>query len=1115
MKLYLRLAFAAALLFVFAAPASAQYMFLDANGDAQHTSSDIMNPNGTPTTVDVYVVTNQNRDGSTPVCDLDGISPLSLNAYVFNLEAVGGNATYSGFTNQMGSAFSTSFGELNTGNNLYKNGLGSQTTLDPGKFRLATVTITGTSGAPTINIVDKVLDSTDITNFGTGVGGCFGHDFDSTYKLTGPAGGSDWTDVDGLGPAPGGNAPPTLTVATTLSATEGQLVTIEATATDPNPGDVLTITHTTSAAFLTTFTSTPGTSPVTATLSGTPPVGSAGAYGISWTVTDGTNPPVTGETQVVVSPGGGGNACPVLAPIGDKTVTGLSELTFTATATDADAGQTLTFSLGDGAPTGAAIDPATGVFTWTPTDAQSPGSYAILVQVTDNASTPCADTETIQVTVNDTGGQNNCPVLASIGNQTVTEGNLLSFTATATDADVGQTLAFSLDPGFPTGAAINSSTGMFTWTPTDAQGPGTYAVTVRVTDNADPSCSDFETIQVTVNDAGGQNNCPELASIGNKTVTEGNLLTFTATATDADPGQTLTFSLGANTPTGASINPSTGVFTWTPTTDQGPGTYPIAVRVTDNASPACTDSEVVTVTVNDSGQNQCPVLASIGDKTVTEGNLLTFTATATDPDVGQILAFSLDPGFPTGAAINSSTGLFTWTPTTAQGPGTYSVTVRVTDNADPSCSDFETIQVTVNDSANQCPVLNAIGDKTVTEGNLLTFTAIASDPDPGQTLTFSLDAGFPTGASIHPSTGVFTWTPTTAQGPGTYTTTVRVADSGDPSCSDFETIQVTVNDSANQCPVLNAIGNKTVTEGNLLTFTATATDPDAGQTLTFSLDAGFPAGASIHSSTGVFTWTPTTPGAYTLTVRVTDNADPSCSDFETIQVSVLSSGGGAVSVNAFFIGGNKKTRLWTGKPETCLQLEIEGADNTSIDLSTLVLEYNGQQIQPVSADLSRDTDRDGNGEIQVCFSKEDLRTLFAGLPTGESTVSLTISGSLTTGDTFSTAVSHVVVARGDKHAGRGGNGGNGGNDATARPNPLNPSTVLEFTVAHTGQVKVQVFSATGRLVKTLHDGTMQEGLNTLRWDGSSSTGSRVASGVYYFRIVTAESREIVRVTVLK
>jgi hypothetical protein len=126
--------------------------------------------------------------------------------------------------------------------------------------------------------------------------------------------------------------------------------------------------------------------------------------------------------------------CPVLAPIGDKTVTEGQLLTFTATATDADAGQTLTFSLINLIPAGAAIDPATGVFTWTPTSNQGPGASDVTIQVSDNATTPCVDSEIIHVTVLDAGGENQCPVLAPIGDKTVTEGQLLTFTATATDA---------------------------------------------------------------------------------------------------------------------------------------------------------------------------------------------------------------------------------------------------------------------------------------------------------------------------------------------------------------------------------------------------------------------------------------------------------------------------------------------------------------------------------------------------------------------------------------------------------------------------------------------------------------------------------------------------------
>lgn len=77
-------------------------------------------------------------------------------------------------------------------------------------------------------------------------------------------------------------------------------------------------------------------------------------------------------------------------------------------------------------------------------------------------------------------------------------------------------------------------------------------------------------------------------------------------------------------------------------------------------------------------QAECPVLAPIGDKTVTEGQLLTFTATATDAD-GDPLYFTLINLIPAGAAIDVNTGVFTWTPT--QGPGASDVTIQVADNA--------------------------------------------------------------------------------------------------------------------------------------------------------------------------------------------------------------------------------------------------------------------------------------------------------------------------------------------------------------------------------------------------------------------------------------------------
>ena len=273
--------------------------------------------------------------------------------------------------------------------------------------------------------------------------------------------------------------------------------------------------------------------------------------------------------------------------------------------------------------------------------------------------------------------------------------------------------------------------------------------------------------------------------------------------------------------------------------------------------------------------NQPPVLNPIGAKTVNEGQPLTFTATATDPN-GNALTFS-GGNLPTGATLTPA-GAFSWTPSFTQGQTTpYSVTITVTDNGSPVASDFETFTITVG-NVNRPPVLAPIGAKTGTEGQPLTFTATATDPD-GNALTFSA-GGLPTGATLTPA-GAFSWTPTTGQA-GNYNVTVTVTDTGGLIASEIVTITV---GNVNRPPVLAPIGAKTGTEGQPLTFTATATDPD-GNALTFSA-GGLPTGATLTPA-GAFSWTPTfaQAGTYNVTITVTDNGSPVASDFEAFTITV-------------------------------------------------------------------------------------------------------------------------------------------------------------------------------------------------------------------------------------
>src|SRR5262249_43763341 len=123
--------------------------------------------------------------------------------------------------------------------------------------------------------------------------------------------------------------------------------------------------------------------------------------------------------------------------------------------------------------------------------------------------------------------------------------------------------------------------------------------------------------------------------------------------------------------------------------------------------------------------NHPPTLAAIDDKSVDEGSTLSFTATATDPDAGQTLTFSLDPGAPADASIDPTSGVFTWTPTEETGP--VRVTVRVTDSGTPSLSDAKTFSISVTDPA---VVATGVPVKAL-ECQSLSGVAMATFTDPG------------------------------------------------------------------------------------------------------------------------------------------------------------------------------------------------------------------------------------------------------------------------------------------------------------------------------------------------------------------------------------------------
>ncbi|MDT8419622.1 MAG: putative Ig domain-containing protein [Desulfuromonadales bacterium] len=358
---------------------------------------------------------------------------------------------------------------------------------------------------------------------------------------------------------------------------------------------------------------------------------------------------------------------------------------------------------------------------------------------------------------------NRAPILATIGSKSVVEGSVLGFTVSGSDPD-GDSLSYSVS-SLPSGATFNPSTRIFNWVPGSSQA-GNYIVTFTVSDG---TLSDSEMVAINVAD---NNRAPLLAAIGSQTVTAGALLSFSVSASDAD-GDNLSFS-ASSLPTGATFNPATKVFSWTPENSQV-GNYVVTFAVSDGS---LTDSEKVAINVEST--NQAPILAAIGSKTVVAGTRLGFSVSASDAD-GDNLIFTAS-NLPSGATFDSAAKTFNWIPESSQS-GNYVVTFVVSDGV---LADSEKVAINVG-VANQAPVLAALDNKTVVEGKSLSFTVNATDPD-GDSLIFTA-SGLPSGANFDTLAKSFSWVPELGQ-VGNYEITFSVSD-GDLSNS--AVVLITVN----------------------------------------------------------------------------------------------------------------------------------------------------------------------------------------------------------------------------------------------------------------------------------------------------------------------------------
>jgi hypothetical protein len=69
-----------------------------------------------------------------------------------------------------------------------------------------------------------------------------------------------------------------------------------------------------------------------------------------------------------------------------------------------------------------------------------------------------------------------------------------------------------------------------------------------------------------------------------------------------------------------------------------------------------------------------------------------------------------------------------------------------------------------------------------------------------------------------------------------------------------------------------------------------------------------------------------------------------------------------------------------------------------------------------------------------------------------------------------------------------------------QPNPFNPSTTIRYYLPQSSRVRLEVYDASGRRVRTLVDEMQQEGSHSVEWAGNNEQGVPVSSGMYFCRL---------------
>jgi Ca2+-binding RTX toxin-like protein len=653
------------------------------------------------------------------------------------------------------------------------------------------------------------------------------------------------------------------------------------TFTDAN-GDTLTLTaRLSNGDALPTWLSFDGTR-----FTGTPPADFNGTFTVEVSASDGR---ATASDRFVLTISAVNDAPVVAQLLGVVATQEDAEISFTVPSdvfTDVEAGTALiltaTFIEGEPLPEWLSFDPVTRTFTGTP-----PLNFETQLDLRLTATDPDGASVSTVFTL-DFVPVNDAPIATFSNNIALAIEDQTGIIGIGSqlfrDVDAGDQLQYSAVQAdgspLPTWLVLDTSTGQLSGTPRN-EDTGTLRVIITATDRVGATATTSVTIAVT-----DTNDAPIIAApLSDISSSEDGAFSFTLPANsfrDLDRyDDTLTLSAtladGSPLPSWISFNAQTQTFAGTPPLNFN-GQYAIRVTATDGRGLSVSDEFALNITpVNDA-----PTVAQpVGNQTATEDapfSLFIDPQTVfTDVDSGDVLNYSLST-LPSWLQLGPN-GVLQGTPTN-DNVGRYTLTLSATDSAGALVQTSFTITVANTNDAPDDITLNGSGIAENAANGTAAGTVTGRDVDANESLTYALVDNAGGRFAINATTGAITVANSTLlnfEAATAHLITIRVTDRSGATYDEAFSIAVTnVNEAPNSLTLTSGGSVAENAANGTVVAQLSATDPDTGSSLSYSLSNTAGGRFAINATTGAITVANgmlldyETATSHQVTARITD-----------------------------------------------------------------------------------------------------------------------------------------------------------------------------------------------------------------------------------------------------